>query len=127
MDSAGSSGLALFFIMSSDLPIAGWGDQLLLILRRRTAFVVDGESMSPTLKSGDKAVIDPKASIEAGDLVLARHPYKQATRLIKRVTEISATGEYFLAGDNADESTDSRTFGRLLRTDILGKVVCKLN
>lgn len=113
--------------MSIDLPIAGWKDQVLLILRRRKAFVVDGESMYPVLKSGNKVLVDPKSQIAAGDIVLAQHPYKQGTQIIKRVTEITMSDDYFLVGDNADESTDSRTFGKLRSTDILGKVVCKLS
>ncbi len=112
--------------MSRDLPVAGWKDQVLLILRRRTAFVVDGESMSPLLKSGDKILVDPRASIAVGDIVLACHPYKQSSKLIKRVAEISTSGEYFLTGDNPEYSTDSRTFGKIHTADIVGKVVCKL-
>ena len=113
--------------MSNDLPVAGWKDQVLLILRLRSAFIVDGESMSPVLKSGDKVLVDSRSPIAVGDIVLAIHPYKQTTRMIKRVGEITTTGEYFLIGDNPDESTDSRTFGKLRAADILGRVVCKLN
>lgn len=113
--------------MSSDLPIAGWNDQVLLILRQRKAFVVDGESMSPTLKSGDKVLVHPDAPITAGDIVLAHHPFRRSTQLIKRVCEITADGEYFLIGDNPGESTDSRTLGAFRLTNILGKVVCKLH
>lgn len=113
--------------MSNDLPTAGWKDQVLLILRRRTAFVVDGESMSPTLESGDKVIVNPEAPIAVGDIVLASHPYKQNTRLIKRVTEINASGDFILTGDNPDESTDSRTLGAFRPADILGKVVCRLS
>ena len=112
--------------MSSDLPIAGWKDQLLLILGRRNAFVIDGDSMLPGLTSGDKVVVDPTASTAAGDIVLARHPYKQNSRLIKRIAEITPSGDYFLTGDNPAESTDSRTFGPLQPDNILGKVVCRI-
>ena len=114
--------------MPNVLPIAGWTEKLMLILRRRTAFVVDGDSMSPGLASGNKVLVDPRAAIAVavGDIVLARHPYKQTTRLIKRVTEISESGDYFLTGDNPDESTDSRTFGPVRADTIIGKVVCKL-
>ena len=115
------------FEMPNDLPIAGWKDKILLILRRRTVFVVEGESMSPTLKSGDKILVNPFASIGVGDIVLAQHPYKQSSRLVKRVTEISPSGEYFIAGDNPDESTDSRTFGSVKAGNIIGKVVAKLD
>ena len=112
--------------MPNVLPIAGWTEKLLLILRRRTAFVVDGDSMLPVLKTGDKVLVDPCATIAVADIVLADHPYKQNSRLIKRITEISASGDYFLAGDNPDESTDSRTFGPVRADTIIGKVVCKL-
>ncbi len=112
--------------MRNRVPVAGLREKLLLILRRREAFAVDGDSMVPSLTSGDKVLVDPSAMIAVGDIVLAKHPYKQNTRLIKRVTEISASGEYFLAGDNPDESTDSRTFGALRPADIIGKVVCRL-
>ena len=113
--------------MSIDLPVAGWKDQVLLILRRRIAFVVDGESMSPILKSGDKVLVDMRAPIVIGDIVLAKHPYKQGTQILKRVTEITSSGDYFLTGDNAGESTDSRMFGSLKPDHILGKVVCRLS
>ena len=113
--------------MQNDLPFAGWKDKILLILRRRTAYGVDGDSMSPVLNTGDKVIVDPQAAIAVGDVVLAQHPYKQATRIVKRVTEISASGGYSLAGDNRNESTDSRTFGKITTTDIIGKVVAKLD
>ena len=114
------------FVMPNILPIADWREKLLLILRRRKAFTVDGDSMSPGLTSGDKVIVDQRASIVVGDIVLADHPYKQNSRLIKRVTEISGSGEYFLTGDNPDESTDSRTFGKLHSDHIIGKVTCRL-
>ena len=112
--------------MPNVLPIAGWTEKLLLILRRRTAFVVNGDSMSPGLASGNKVLVDPRAAIAVGDIVLARHPYKQTTRLIKRVTEISESGDYYLTGDNPDESTDSRTLGWFSPNDVWGRVICRL-
>ena len=112
--------------MPNVLPIAGWREKLLLILDRRTAFVVDGDSMLPVLKTGDKVIVDQQAAVAVGDIVLANHSYKQRSRLIKRVTEITELGDYFLSGDNPDVSTDSRTFGPVRADTILGKVVCKL-
>jgi len=114
------------FVMPNVLPLAGWREKLLLILRRRKAFTVDGDSMSPGLTSGDKVIVDQRAAIVIGDIVLVNHPYKQNSRLIKRVTEISGSGQYFLTGDNPEESTDSRTFGSLPPNSILGKVVSRL-
>ena len=112
--------------MPNNLPIAGWKEKLLLILRRHTAYVVDGDSMSSVLTSGDKVIVDPRAAIAVGDIVLALHPYKQNTRLIKRVTEISASGDYFLTGDNPDESTDSRTLGWFSPDVVWGRVICRV-
>lgn len=112
--------------MSGDLPLAGWKDRVWFILRRRTAFVVAGNSMSPTLTDGDIVIINPKAPITKGDIVLALHPYKQSVRLIKRVTEITATGAIVVIGDNPAESTDSRTIGNLPPENIVGKVICRL-
>ena len=112
--------------MPNDLPIASWRDKILLILRRRRAMVVEGDSMLPTLTSGDKILVDLFATIVVGDIVLAQHPYKRSSRLVKRVTEISPSGEYFLTGDNPNESTDSRTLGWFSPNDVWGRVICRL-
>ena len=112
--------------MNNDLPDAKWKDRLLYLLGRRVGILVEGGSMEPALTDGDTVLADPRASIEPGDIVVAQHPYKQSTRLIKRVAEITASGGYVLEGDNPDESTDSRTFGELPPGSILGKVICRL-
>ncbi len=83
--------------------------------------------MLPALKDGDVVIISPKARIVTGDIVLAKHPYKQGVKMIKRVTAIDENGRYSLEGDNPDESTDSRTFGTLPLEYIHGKAVCRLN
>lgn len=92
---------------------------------RRQAFLVDGDSMLPTLKSGDAVLVDKKAKVKVGDLVLAEHPYKSSVKLVKRVTDIAPDG-YVISGDNPAESTDSRAFGAVSIESILGRVVCKL-
>ena len=82
--------------------------------------------MAPTLVDGDAILITPHARIAVGDIVLARHPYKQSVKILKRVDKINADGSCDLAGDNPDQSTDSRTFGPIPSKDILGKAVCRL-
>jgi nickel-type superoxide dismutase maturation protease len=82
--------------------------------------------MAPTMLDGHAILIDPRAKIAAGDIVLARHPYKQSVKILKRVEAINADGSYDLIGDNESESTDSRTFGPIPSKDILGKVVGRL-
>lgn len=105
---------------------ANWKDRLLFALGKLSAYGVQGDSMSPALKDGDAILVSPGASIVPGDIVLATHPYKQGVKMIKRVTGIDENGRYSLAGDNPEESTDSRTFGTLPIEYILGKAVCRL-
>lgn len=82
--------------------------------------------MSPALKSGDAVLIDPNANARIGDIVLVNHPYKSSVTILKRVAEIGANGNLTLIGDNAAESTDSRTFGTVSTECFIGKVVCRL-
>ena len=83
--------------------------------------------MLPALKNGDAVLIDPNAKIVAGDIVLAKHPFKASVMILKRLAEIDGNGNHFVVGDNLPESTDSRTFGSLPAKSILGKAACRLN
>lgn len=112
--------------MSDDIPLAGPRDWIKLIFRRAYGMRVEGDSMIPSLRSGDRVLIDPKASVSPGDIVLARHPYKSSVRIMKRLTSIESDGRFYLSGDNPDDSTDSRTFGSISQSNILGKVVAQL-
>jgi nickel-type superoxide dismutase maturation protease len=112
--------------MKNGLPQATRREKLLYFMGRRHGFLVEGNSMAPTLLDGQAVLIDPRARIGAGDIVLARHPYKQSVKILKRIDRINTDGSCELAGDNEAESTDSRTFGPISSKDILGKVVCRL-
>ena len=112
--------------MEEKLPEANWKERVLFFLGRRRGFIVEGDSMLPVLKAGDAILIDPRAAFSAGDIVLAQHPYKKSVKILKRIGGISPEGKCTLIGDNAGESTDSRTFGEIQKKDILGKVVCRL-
>lgn len=115
-----------FHFMQGEIPIAKWTDSVLLILGRRVGFEVSGDSMLPTLKTGDRVLVDPNAKIAVNDIVLANHPYKKSVRIIKRVAMIDSDGNYFLTGENPDESTDSKTFGKIPARNVLGKVVARM-
>jgi len=112
--------------MKNELPQATWKERFLCFFGRRHGFRIQGNSMEPTLLDGDAVLIDPRATIMGGDIVLANHPYKQSVKILKRINKINADGSCDLAGDNEAESTDSRTFGPILSKDILGKAVCRL-
>jgi nickel-type superoxide dismutase maturation protease len=111
--------------MKNGLPKAGWLEKAAYILGWRKIFLVEGNSMLPTLSHGDCVFINPRLKPQIGDIVLARHPFKQSVNIIKRVGEITADGRFFLVGDNAPESTDSRSFGAIQAKDILGVAVSR--
>ena len=112
--------------MENELPKAKWKDRILYYLGRRRAFLVEGNSMAPALKSGAVVLIHRHAKIKSGDLVLAKHPYKSSVSILKRVAEIEPDGGLVLIGDNSLESTDSRTFGAVSIESIIGPVICRL-
>ena len=99
---------------------------MLYFAGRRIAFLVEGDSMAPTLKDGDTVLVRPRADINVGDIVLADHPYRSSVTILKRVARI-ADGRVTLAGDNEAASTDSRTFGPVSIKSIIGRVECRLN
>src|SRR4051794_40334729 len=105
------------------IPEASWKDRILFLLARRDAFQVEGDSMNPTLNHADVVLVRRTRSVIIGDVVLAKHPFKQSVKVLKRVTEIDDHGRCHLTGDNPDESTDSRTFGSVPLSDIIGKIV----
>lgn len=83
--------------------------------------------MNPTLKDGEVVLVDRNAGIEVGDIVVAKHPIEQNSELIKRIGRINEQGNYFLVGDNLENSNDSRHFGAVTKEYIKGKVVARLN
>lgn len=113
--------------MSEIIPVAGLYDWIRLLLRRVVGVRVEGDSMAPLLRSGDRVLVDPKAAFQPGDIVVARHPYRSSVRILKRLISINADGRVSLAGDNPRESEDSRTFGSVSSSDLLGKVVARIS
>lgn len=84
--------------------------------------------MNPTLKDGEVVLVDRAAAkIETGDIVVAKHPIEQQSEVVKRVERINERGDYFLIGDNLEDSNDSRHFGAVTREYIKGKVVARLS
>lgn len=82
--------------------------------------------MLPILKNGDVVLINPNAKLNVGDIALANHPYKKSVKILKRIKEFAKNGDLFLVGDNAGDSTDSRTFGAVQLKCVLGKATCLL-
>jgi len=91
---------------------------------RRTVrrVVVEGASMLPTLHPGDRLVVVRFGKSLRGDLVALRDPSRPARFLVKRVTEIGPGG-LDVRGDNEAASRDSRSFGTVPASDVLGRAV----
>ena len=104
-----------------------WKDRILFFIGKRKAFRVEGDSMQPTLNDNDVVLIESTSDVAVGDIVLARHPYKQSVKMLKRVANIDENGRFSLVGDNPGESTDSRKFGTVSIEYIYGKAVCRLS
>ena len=76
--------------------------------------------MLPTLKPGQDVLvwcwfINPKV----GDIVVVNHDGKE---MVKRI-RLSVDRHIVVMGDNERESTDSRNFGPIERSKIVGKVI----
>jgi signal peptidase I len=99
---------------------------------------ISGESMLPTLRPGQSALFikaTPKFKASKiglpnkwlGKVVLIARINQFGARdiyQIKRITEIK-DGKFFVTGDNANASTDSRDFGWLRANEIVGKLLIK--
>lgn len=82
--------------------------------------------MEPELSPGDFVVVNRWSyrfrRPERGDVVVLRDPESPTRYLVKRIADGANGGAYFVTGDNAAESRDSRTFGPVPRDLIVGKV-----
>ena len=78
--------------------------------------------MLPALQPGDEVLVDPRAQIALGDIIVARHPYRSDVLIVKSLVGFDDEGRLKLQGLNPDESTDSRTQGAVPRRLVLGKV-----
>lgn len=92
-------------------------------------YVVDGPSMEPAYHAGDRVLVNRLAYVRhepaIGDVVVLRDPERRGHHLLKRVAHppegIGGHGGYFVRGDNAAESRDSRSFGVVRKRDVVGK------
>ncbi len=85
--------------------------------------------MAPALLPGDRLVVIglpwlPQPWPKPGAVIALRDPTLPGRVLIKRVSELDRRhGTIEVVGDAADASTDSRTFGPVPRSSIVGRAV----
>jgi nickel-type superoxide dismutase maturation protease len=80
--------------------------------------------MEPTIVAGDTVLVNRMSYLfrhpQKNDVV-ALHDPRDGKILIKRITKRSGT-KFFVKGDNKNSSTDSRVFGMIGKSAIVGKV-----
>jgi nickel-type superoxide dismutase maturation protease len=110
---------------------AAVGTGLVLWWLRPFRFVVDGPSMAPTLLPGDFVVGTGAGRVRPGAVVVVEHPRRPGYEMVKRVAVMPREGtaggrlgadEHWLLGDDPSFSTDSRAFGAVPRSAIVGVV-----
>jgi nickel-type superoxide dismutase maturation protease len=97
----------------------------MLVLAR---FKIIGHSMEPQIEDGQSVLV---SSIpywfkkpQINDIV-AVNADNGSKILIKRITKIQ-NGNYFIEGDNKEDSLDSRKFGVISKDKIIGEVIYNL-
>lgn len=79
-------------------------------------YYIPSRSMEPTLQPGDIVLADTWVkpnTIEVGDIVVFQHPHIEGMNIIKRVAELVANNAVRVAGDNPNNSLDSRSLGNI--------------
>lgn len=99
---------------------------------RPSRIEVRGGSMAPTLAPGDWALAVPLRRPHRGDVVVVEHPGRPGYEMVKRLVALPGDlvverrmleDEYWVEGDLASASTDSRHFGPVTREELRAKVV----
>lgn len=93
---------------------------------------VSGPSMRPQLEPGDWAVAFAVSRFRRGDVVVVEHPRRPGMEMVKRVVavpgDVAPDGrvldhdEFWVEGDSAEGSTDSRQFGPVRRGHLRAQV-----
>ena len=82
---------------------------------------VRGPSMVPTLRSGDLILVNRRARVRPGDVVIARFPHRPDLLVVKRAVRPEGGG-WYVAGDNPYAVGDSSAHGP---AEIVGRVVLR--
>jgi len=85
--------------------------------------------MAPTLDDGDWILVEDDyyqySEPIIGEVVLVEHPEKIGFIMVKRIAAQQGEG-FVVLGDNPTQSTDSRQFGLLNRSQLKARVCSRL-
>ena len=93
---------------------------------------IEGVSMAPTLLPGDWALVVTPERFHRDDVVVVEHPQRPGYEIVKRLVGVPGgvvagrelgEDEYWVEGDFAHRSTDSRDFGPVQGEQLKAKVV----
>lgn len=86
---------------------------------------IRGHSLYPDYREGDFVLMAgvpfPSGKVRAGDVIIFQKP--GYGRLIKRVQRVLDDGQSYDVRGTQVDSTDSRNFGPVQKTEVLGKVI----
>ena len=85
--------------------------------------LVRGASMEPALRDGDMLLIRYGARMRPADVVVVALPGDRPVA-VKRAVHLSDAG-WWVEGDNAGSSTDSRELGPVPASAVLGRAVVR--
>lgn len=117
------------------LAAAGLAALGVVAVRALRRVAVSGDSMAPALLEGDRLLVFRYRKVSAGDVVALRDPRDPGRALVKRVAatpgsavtcggEVLRAGDgYVVLGDNLAASSDSRVFGPVPRSALMGAAV----
>ena len=99
---------------------------------RPSRVAIEGGSMAPILAPGDWALAIPLRRPHVGDVVVVEHPGRPGYEMVKRITagpgdrvgdRVLPPDGWWVEGDFAPGSTDSRQFGPVSGDELKVKVV----
>lgn len=89
-----------------------------------TTVAIAGDSMLPTTSSGDWWVVRRTQRVRPGDVIALRHPHRTDLLIVKRALR-QVAGGWWVEGDNPSASEDSRAFGPVAESAIVGRLLVR--
>ena len=99
---------------------------------RPSRVAIAGASMAPTLVPEDWTLVVTPREFRREDVVVLEHPERPGYEMVKRIRgvpgdivdlRVLGADEWWVEGDYAQASTDSRSFGPVARQHLKAKVV----